>query len=276
MPRPDDEYDDRDDRPRRRFDEDDEDDDRPRRRKSSGTTTLIIVLAVGAGVLALCCPLSIALLLPAVSKVRQAAARAQTTNNMKQQGLAFHNQNDTYGQLRLHPVGPDGGKANPGLAVRVGLLPFVEQESVYRQFNWNEPWDGPTNRRLADQETKPFHTPFDPPGTTTSPFRVFVGGGALFDEDGRKVSIQAIPDGSSNTILLAMAEEQVKWSEPKELAYSPAGPLPKLGHPQLSGGSLVLMGDGRVVFLRATTAEPVYRALVTRAGGEQLPPGWDD
>src|SRR5207253_587124 len=104
---------------------DEDDDDRPRRARSSGggaggvmgvsAAVIVIVLVVGL----LCCGgLAVALLLPAVAKVREAEARVKDMNNYKQLALAFHNYDSTTG--RLPP-------ADGEVSWRVHLLPYVEQ-----------------------------------------------------------------------------------------------------------------------------------------------------
>src|SRR5262245_33511981 len=94
---------------------------------------LLVVIAIIA--------ILIGLLLPAVQKVREAAARTQSMNNLKQMSLALHNMNDVYGALPL-PVRafPKRGPMDPYLqppqpwvgTVQYWLLPFIEQENVYK------------------------------------------------------------------------------------------------------------------------------------------------
>jgi hypothetical protein len=74
----------------------------------------------------------LALLLPAVQKVRQAAARAQTLNNLKQMALALHNCNDVY--KRLPPAFDKFAGFKTPESVHVYLLPFIEQDNLYRQY----------------------------------------------------------------------------------------------------------------------------------------------
>ncbi|MGH7172194.1 MAG: DUF1559 domain-containing protein [Gemmataceae bacterium] len=101
-------------------------------RKGTGFTLieLLVVIAIIA--------ILIGLLLPAVQKVREAAARSQCTNNLKQIALASHNFESTFGHL------PPGTLSDPpGQAISFNyqyygtlalLLPFMEQNNIYNQF----------------------------------------------------------------------------------------------------------------------------------------------
>lgn len=86
---------------------------------------LLVVIAIIA--------ILIALLVPAVQKVREAAARTQTNNNLKQLSLATHSCNDVF--KKLPPgMGSFGGAPVVTFTVHMHLLPYIEQDNLYKQF----------------------------------------------------------------------------------------------------------------------------------------------
>jgi prepilin-type N-terminal cleavage/methylation domain-containing protein len=116
-------------------------------RKRSGFTLieLLVVIAIIA--------VLIGLLLPAVQKVRSAAARMQSSNNLKQLALAMHNYHDSYNQLPHNGTwnyscwvwGPPWNNATPRPAIAEGcswaykILPYIEQGNLYNNFNYTTP-----------------------------------------------------------------------------------------------------------------------------------------
>jgi prepilin-type processing-associated H-X9-DG protein len=212
---------------------------------------------------------AIGLLLPAVQKVRQAADRMKDSNNLKQIALAMHNYESAYSYFPTASINSRDGK--PLLSWRVAILPFIEQDNLYRQFHLDEPWDSEHNKKLLDQMPAIYQIPGTPPSRTHTHYRVFVGGGpggrAMFDYK-EKTQILSITDGTSNTLMVVEAAEAVPWTKPDELVYDPNKPLPKLF--EMSGGCNAAFGDGSVRFIRADVAENVLRALITRDGGEVI------
>jgi len=92
-------------------------------RRAFGLIELLVVIAIIA--------ILLALLIPAVAKVRQAATRTETSNSMKQCSLAVHNYHDTYRRLP-DAFAPGGIFANVDKTMWFHLLPYVEQDNAYK------------------------------------------------------------------------------------------------------------------------------------------------
>jgi prepilin-type N-terminal cleavage/methylation domain-containing protein/prepilin-type processing-associated H-X9-DG protein len=129
----------------------------------------------------------IGLLLPAVQKVRAAAARMQCANNLKQLGLAMHNYHDTMGTFPPAYVnkGPYG---NSRFAFTHGwapfLLPYVEQQPLYNLYRWDYPVYAPENQLVVAKHLRLFQCPSTPePGRymTFGPYAFFGTEGACGD-----------------------------------------------------------------------------------------------
>ena len=205
-----------------------------RRRSGFTLIELLVVIAIIA--------VLIALLLPAVQQAREAARKSQCKNNLKQQGLALANYHDT------HKTFPCAGNplADPGWAAsyRVSLLPFTDQDVMFKRWNFNANDDGwvctgvnlPVVQgvRLAYElcPSSPLEPLISPCGPVMNPqyFAMagaastanwndnvnFVPGGIAFYSDrgimpsNRWKGIKDCSDGTSNTIIIGEISNLVK------------------------------------------------------------------
>src|SRR5688572_4099806 len=125
----------------------------PRRTRPHRGFTLIELLVVIAIIAIL-----IGLLLPAVQKVREAAARIKCQNNLKQLGVAFHNYESTKGEFPPGWVRLPTPYNNPNMnATRrdyhtfvTYLLPYLEQAAVHSRYNFTLPYDNAVNKPVVN------------------------------------------------------------------------------------------------------------------------------
>jgi prepilin-type N-terminal cleavage/methylation domain-containing protein/prepilin-type processing-associated H-X9-DG protein len=177
----------------------------------------------------------IGLLLPAIQRVREAAARTKCQNNLKQIGLAFHNYHTAYGYFpsgftsRAESV--DGPGLGPGWGWAAQLLPYLEQEPLYRQIDFSKDIADTVNARARVTILAVFLCPSDDVSALTfstvtedgSPicdiaFGNYVGVGGTFEVTGypdtsgglpyqgvllrnSHVRMTDISDGTSNTLF---------------------------------------------------------------------------
>jgi hypothetical protein len=203
-------------------------------------------------------------------------------NHLKQIGLAMHAYHDSYNRLPAAAT-PAAGGANfpfppvpnpnrPAVSWRVLMLPYLEQDNLYKMYRMDEPWDSATNRRILDQMPEVYAAGRKKPGQTTTPYQVFVGPGTPF-EPGAQVSITGIPDGTSNTIFVAESATEVPWTKPEDTPFTLNGPLPKLGNPARDR-FYVVMGDGSVRIVPKSVTDATLRKAIDRRDGMPLGPDW--
>jgi hypothetical protein len=217
--------------------------------------------------------------------------RRQSINNLKQIVLAFHNYNDAFkrlpaaahidGQVRAQLGNPQLteeqlAKANakaksktlPLLSWRVAILPFIEEDALYREFKLDEPWDSEHNKKLIAKMPKvfaPVRGKTKEPGMTY--YQVFVGPDAPFNGTIAPTIPGSFTDGLANTFLVAEAGEAVPWTKPQDIPFDAGKPLPKLGG-LFADGWHVAMADGLVRFVPRGADAKATRATITPRGGE--------
>jgi prepilin-type processing-associated H-X9-DG protein len=214
-------------------------------------------------------------LAPAVTSARSAARRTQSVNNLKQIGLAFHN----YASVYKHFPSPallGGEQKKYPYSWRVAILPFIEQQALYDQYHFDEPWDGPNNRKLIDQMPAIFSAggpDGNPSRRSTASYYVFAGDAAALGSPqvpgGRiaEPSFEMITDGLSNTILAVEWEGNIPWTKPADIPIDPAGGVPGIGGFWPDGFN-ALMCDGSVRSFPKQFDPTTLKALITRAGQE--------
>jgi prepilin-type N-terminal cleavage/methylation domain-containing protein/prepilin-type processing-associated H-X9-DG protein len=255
-----------------------------------------------------------ALLLPNVRRVRGAAARAQCQNNLKQLVLALHIYHDTgrptpfpstvspnSPKVEAFPPGCFGSGSNPEdrLSWMVVLLPYLEQDPLYRQFDLEKGYAA--NLPAAQKSLKMFLCPTSHEATTGDAVSCYVAmsgigpdaakqpagapGNGFMGYD-RVTSINMIKDGTSNTI--ALMETRVglgPWASggPSTLRGFDPADVPPIGDNRPFGGhresrtfgkhydgANAAMADGSVRFIPSTVDAKKLAAAITITGGEPI------
>ncbi|QDT71207.1 DUF1559 family PulG-like putative transporter [Lacipirellula limnantheis] len=244
---------------------------------------------------------ALVLLPPFIANASNAARRNDCLSNLKQILLGLSNYESANGAFPPAYVADAEGK--PMHSWRVLILPYMEQKQLYDQYDFDEPWDGPNNRKLWDQIPYFYSCkgcercrdlggePFGKMPGNASNYVAVVGDATAWPE-GKQVKWSDLADGSSQTLLILEHSGITKpWTAPVDLTMDEA--IEQLTHNDAHGhvsvdesliaatfdGSWRMVGfcDAHVMDLPAGLSEEAARALLTIAGGESLdndPESW--
>ncbi|HVW01551.1 MAG TPA: DUF1559 domain-containing protein [Planctomycetaceae bacterium] len=215
--------------------------------------------------------LALAVVLTAWNGPRRAALLSQARSDLRQIGHAMQNYHYAYRMFPPGSIVDDQSAAQHGWEAM--LLPQLDHADLYDQIDFSKPWDDPDNLRVFQTEVPEFIDGSyaerrDAGGLPVSHF----GANPLALPPNRGLSFDDFTDGLSNTILAGnMAAGARGWGTPFNLR-DPAlgintGP-DSLGSPR-PGGTLVLLGDGSVRFVRDDLPLENLKALATPNGGDQ-------
>jgi len=222
--------------------------------------------------------LLLVLLLPSGGVPRFVSNRYECRNNLRILGIAMYSYHDKYHSFPPAYIVDKNGR--PMHSWRVLLLPFLELDSLYKQYRFDEAWNGPHNRLLAAQTPDVYHCPADA-GTDVSYF-VVVGPRTVFP-GAKPIRIRDITDGTSSTILLVEAtDSRINWLQPRDMSYAEAvrGINPKLGwgissRHEKRRGAEVAFADGSVPFLSDDTSPEQLRRMLECDDGLPVSASWE-
>lgn len=245
-------------------------------RVRSGPTAMEIAVIVGVIVIL------IALLLPAVRSTRGAAPTTVCKINVTQLGLALRNYHEVYDSFPPAYVVDADGK--PLYSWRVFILPFLDRQGLYNGFRLDEPWDSPHNLTLLDVDVPVFRCPSDEEwveetGTDVikgmTNYLAVVGPNTVWPMP-NACKLDEITDDKSQTVLIVEVKNSgIKWSEPRDLHVTQMAreinPVAGMGlSSHHKGCTHVFMADGTERSLTDGLSKEKLRALLTRAGGEEI------
>ena len=214
--------------------------------------------------------------------------------NLRDIAMALRSYHDVYGQFP--PLYLADAQGRPMHSWRVLILPYLPDSvasNIYQQYRFDEPWNGPRNRKLAAQLPELFSCPSADTlraSASQTTHYVAVSGPDSVWPGPAGVSVDEIGDDLKNTILLVeIAESNIQWMEPRDVTLSDAlssgngaCTVPSSGHyvermyffgttyPQVGHAAMV---DGSVVIFEIQPTPEQFAAMVSTNGGESINSG---
>lgn len=160
-----------------------------------------------------------------IRDAQDAARRAACMDRTKQLGLALLNYHHAHGHFPPAYICDDNGK--PMHSWRVLILPFMEQQALYDQYDFSEPWNGPNNSKLTVGPAIRGATWFQCPGgdlagTPLTNYVAIVGPQTMWPED-ECMRLTGEPGSGLDTIhVIEITNSDIHWMEPRDLTFEQA------------------------------------------------------
>jgi hypothetical protein len=189
----------------------------------------------------------------------------QSLDKLRKLAGAIHNYHDLHDHFPRDIRDRDGKLL---LSWRVAILPYLDLDFLHAQFKFDEPWDGPNNKKLAAFMPDVFRASVQDRRANETYYQAVSGPGAFFDP-GEKVTFLGITDGTSATLMLVEAGPPVPWTKPADVPFDPDRDPPELAGP-FTDALHVAVADGTAFRMKPKPGPDLWRAFITRAGGEVL------
>ncbi len=198
-------------------------------------------------------------------------------NTLKQIGIALQTYHDAHHCFPPAYFADEHG--TPTHSWRAILLPYFESEEVDRlanQYRFDEPWNGPNNRKLLDKAPYPYRCMSDGGNESETSYLAIVGPDSMW-RGTQPIAIPEMIDGTSKTMaIVECCDSGVNWLEPRDITFNDAiaGVNRVTGRPGIRSphgrGANALFASGSVQMLEFLIDPSVIRAALTPAGGESV------
>lgn len=246
--------------------------------KSAGPTALLMGLALTGSaclVVLLLGGLIATYFVPNVATLGKTSSET-CRDNLRQIAAAMSAYHDEHGSFPPAYLTDDNGR--PQHSWRVLLLPYLGEQALYAEYQFDEPWDSEHNKALIKRIPAVYRCPDDPQaefGETS--YVVISGTGMLFDMH-KAHAHHGITDGRANTLLVVeVSSSAISWTEPRDLdakrvSWNINRDRRGIGSAHDGGGVNVATADGLVHHFPDFLPSDQLRAMATIDGREPVQP----
>lgn len=206
---------------------------------------------------------------------RRPAEGLLSASNVRQLIIAMHKYHSDHKTL---PPAMTMKEDKPLHSWRVLILPYIDGGNLAKQLKMDEPWNSPDNLKILESMPMPefFHHPADKDGASKKTYyKVFTSkpgikpSAGFQPEKGFNLGYLELQDGTRETVAIVESGPPVLWYQPEDIDFDPKGAFPKLESPWPDNRVQVGFIDATVRGLWLGQHEDIWKAIVTRNGGEK-------